>query len=369
MTDVIPQIAPWIDDAELEMLREVVKSTYVTEHRLTERFEEEIRRLTGAKHAVTVANGTVALYCSLLALGIKADDEVLVPDMTFIATANAVVMAGGRPVFVDVDRKTFCMDPEHAAALITPRTKGILPVHLYGIAADVPSLEALCCRHGLWLLEDAAQGVGVRLHGRHVGTFGRLGVLSFYGNKTITTGEGGVVLSNEGELARGVFRLKNHGRDRKGIFVHEHIGFNFSFTEMQAAVGLAQLGKLDRIIGRKAEIRKCYEEALGGLPGLSFPSVPHGTSPVFWFTSVLSDDVEGLASHLSARGIQTRRFFLPLHEQPCYQGRGLDLTPRPGSRWAYDHGLSLPSSYDLSKEAQERVIEAVRDFCLRKKAV
>jgi perosamine synthetase len=359
---VIPQIGPWIDDSELAMLREVCASTYLTEHNLTSRFEAEIRALTGAKHAIAMSNGTVALYCAFRAMGVEQGDEVLVPDLTFIATSNAVMMAGGRPVFVDVDHETFCMDPDAAARAITPRTRGVCPVHLYGVSAQLDALTELCRDHDIWMVEDAAQAIGVRWKGRHVGTFGRAGILSFYGNKTITTGEGGVVLTDDDELARTCYRLKNHGRDAKGLFVHEHVGFNFSFTEMQAAVGIAQLAKLPRIIARKAEIRRDYETGFRSIRQIALPVVPQDVSPVFWFTSIIVPEAAPLASFLAERDIQTRRFFLPLHLQPCYQAKGLDLATRPSSLWAYEHGLSLPSSYQLTDDQQGEVIGAIRDY-------
>lgn len=344
------------------MLREVIESTYVTEHDLTRRFEERLEELTGSEHAIAMSNGTVALYCGLIALGLEPGDEVIVPDLTFIATANAVIMAGGRPVFVDVDPATLCMDVAAAAAAVTERTRGICPVHLYGTSTDMDALADLAERRGLWMLEDAAQGVGVRWRGQHVGTFGQIGVLSFYGNKTITTGEGGVVLTDDEELARICYRLKNHGRDAKGTFVHEHIGFNFSFTEMQAAVGLAQLDKLERIIARKLEIYDRYRAAFSGLTGVGFPEIRPEVAPVHWFTSIMVEEPDRLADHLAEERIQTRRLFYPLHMQGCYRDMNLPVHLTETSAWAYAHGLSLPSSYQMSGDDQDRVIEGVLDF-------
>ncbi len=202
----------------------------------------------------------------------------------------------------------------------------------------------------------------MKLRDQPVGTFGEIGVLSFYGNKTITTGEGGVILTDDDELAKACYRLKNHGRDAKGIFLHETIGFNFSFTEMQAAIGVAQLEKLPRIISRKAEINRRYREGLGGLDAVGQFSAPADVSPVHWFTSILVDDPESLSRFLGTQQIQTRRFFYPLHLQPCYSDWGLDSGGWPNSTWAFDHGLSLPSSFDLTEADQDRVIEAVKEF-------
>ena len=363
---MIIQIQPWIDDAELEELKRVIKSTFVTESTMTLEFEEMIIRLTGAQHAIAMTNGTLALYACLKALGIGPGDEVIVPDMTFIATANAVIMAGATPVFCDVEKDTFCISVESAAHKLTPKTNAVIPVHLYGQSADMDKIMVFARKHNLKIIEDAAQGIGVKFQGQHVGTFGDLGILSFYGNKTITCGEGGIVLTNDDELAKTCYKLKNHGREKKGVFIHEDIGFNFSFTEMQAAVGIAQMKKLSSIIQKKLEIRERYVAELSGLPRLRFCYIDARTEPVFWFTSFLSEDTEELAAFLRDRYIQTRRFFYPLHLQPCYQKdeiiKGVNSGEFPISEKIYREGLSLPSSYDLTGEQQAVVIKEIRNF-------
>ena len=241
---MLVQIQPWIDDQDADAVRQAVQSTFVTEHHQTRRFEALVADLTGARHAIAYANGTCALFAILRALDIGPSDEAIVPDLTFVASANAVILAGDTPVFCDVDPDTLMIDPDSAAAAVPPRTRAIMPVHLYGMAADLAPLQALADRHGLDLVEDAAQAIGVRHRGRHAGTTGSAGVLSFYGNKTLTTGEGGLILTDDDKLTQACYRLKNHGRLEKGVFIHEQIGFNFSFTEMQAALGITQLAKL-----------------------------------------------------------------------------------------------------------------------------
>ncbi|MRG46923.1 aminotransferase class I/II-fold pyridoxal phosphate-dependent enzyme [Chitinophaga sp. SYP-B3965] len=363
---MIPQIQPWIDDAELQELTRVIASTFITEAALTKEFEQMTQQLTGAKYVIAVANGTVGLYCALKALNIGAGDEVIVPDLTFIATANAVIMAGATPVFCDVESKTFCIDIASAKSKITAKTKAIMPVHLYGQSADMPAVMKLAGEHGLKVIEDAAQGVGVLLDGKHAGTFGDIGILSYYGNKTITTAEGGIILTNDEELAKKCYRLKNHGRDTKGTFIHEHIGFNFSFTELQAAIGVAQMKKLDKIIARKKEIHDKYEQELAGIPGFESLYVNPAVRPVFWFTSYWVEKLEELAEFLKNNGVQTRRFFYPLHLQPCYQDPSLGIAADPedfkATTNAYNHGLSLPSSYLLTTEEQDTVIKKIKEF-------
>ena len=229
------QIEPWIDRSELKQLKRVVKSTFVSEYKLNEEFESLIKKITSSPHAVSMTNGTAALFCALKALGIGEGDEVIVPNMTFIASANAVIFAGATPVLCDVDKDSLCMSAEEASKVITSKTKAIMPVHLYGKSCDMDSLKELAISHDLKIIEDAAQGMGVLYKGQHVGTFGDAGVLSFYANKTITCGEGGVVLSPNEKVIKDCYKMKNHGRSGKGVFVHESIGFNFCFTEMQSA--------------------------------------------------------------------------------------------------------------------------------------
>jgi len=357
---MIPQIEPWIDDEDLREVEKVIRSTFVTEHEMTKEFERRLAELTGARHAIAMANGTVALFAILRALGVGAGDEVIVPDMTFVATANAVILAGATPIFCDVRPDTFCIDVEKAGSLITERTRAIIPVHLYGLAAEMDELSDMCHRRGLLLIEDAAQGVGVSYRGRHVGTFGDAGILSFYGNKTITTGEGGAVLTDDDRLAEECYKLKNHGRREKGIFVHESIGFNFSFTDLQAALGIAQLNKLDRIIARKKEIRDHFFASLEDIPGIEFQAVPDHTSPVFWFTNIRLDRVGELVDFLKARDIGSRRFFYPLHRQPCYKNFNQPVCSE--SLKAYERSLSLPSGVNLAESQIDSVIRAIRSF-------
>jgi perosamine synthetase len=307
----------------------------------------------------------MALFVCLKALGIGPGDEVIVPDFTFVASANAVILAGARPVLCEIRPDTFCIDMSRASALVTDRTKAIMPVHLYGQSADMIEVTAFASRHGLKIVEDAAQGVGVHFQGQHVGTFGDFGVLSYYGNKTITCGEGGVVLTADDSLAKAVYRLKNHGRDQKGTFIHDTIGFNFSFTELQAAVGLAQMKKLPAIIARKREIRDRYCAELRGLQGFRAVYIDPRCEPVFWFTSFLCDHTDTLAAFLHAQNIQTRRFFYPLHLQPCYaDGKTARFASQDYriSESTYERGISLPSSYRLTGEEQSYVIEQIRAF-------
>lgn len=363
--DMILQIEPWIDDAELQQLRRVVDSTFLVENKLTKEFEELTSALTGARHAIAVCNGTMGLTACLMALGIGPGDEVIVPNITFVATANAVVLAGATPVLCEITTDTFCIDVERAAHVVTTRTKAIMPVHLYGQTADMVRVMEFAKKHSLKVVEDAAQAVGVRFNGQHAGTFGDLGVLSYYGNKTITCGEGGVVLTNDSDLAKKIYRLKNHGRDVKGTFIHEQVGFNFSFTDLQAAVGIAQMRKFPEIKAKKQAIRDRYERELAGLPGLELVHIDERCEPVHWFTSCLTEDADTLAGFLKDRGIQSRRFFYPLHLQPCYADRRFIRNITDDFRLSekiFKQGISLPSAHSLTSQQQDKVIEAIASF-------
>lgn len=362
---MIIQIEPWIDDDELVQLKRVVDSTFVVEHKLTSEFEEMTKQLTGSTYAIALTNGTMALFAALKALGVGYGDEVIVPNLTFVATANAAILAGAKVSLCDVEQDTMMMNLAHAEKLITSKTKVIIPVHLYGQSMDMEAVVDFAKKRGLKVLEDAAQGVGVRFKGRHTGTFGDMGILSYYGNKTITCGEGGVVLTNSPELANYVYRLKNHGRDRKGTFIHEHIGFNFSFTEMQAAIGISQMNKLNQIIKRKKEIRDTYENELKNVIGLDSIPLDIRSTPVFWFTSFLVEKKERLIAFLAERGVQTRQFFYPLHKQPCYLNSNHVTNMHddfPVSEHLYARGMSLPSAYSLSEEEQKLVISSIKEF-------
>jgi len=378
----INQIEPFIDKTELEYLTKVVESTFVTEHDLTKEFEQLFKEYTGAKHVIAYTNGTLALYAILKSLNIGPGDEVIVPDLTFIATANAVILAGATPIFCDIETENFGLDLVHAKELISENTKAIMPVHLYGLSCKIDQLRTFSNKNNLFLIEDAAQGVGVRYKCieeyesdkkynsyiddkfQHVGTFGIAGILSFYGNKTMTCGEGGLILTDDDEIAKKCYRLKNHGRDVKGIFTHDHIGFNFSFTEMQAAVGVAQFKKLDKIISKKAQFHKKYYEGLKNISQIQLMDVPRNVQPVHWFTNIFVDDVDNLANFLKEKGIGTRRFFYPLHLQPCYKEFSQDLSSKnfKNSIKSYNTALSLPSLYSLSDDDQEYIINTIKEY-------
>ena len=359
---MIPQIQPWIDDSEWQEVKRVMDSTYLTENKVTEQFESSLKAVTGAEHAIAVFNGTVALYCILKALHIGYGDEVIVPNLTFVASSNAVIMADAKPVFCPVRADTLCIDVEAAATMVNDKTKAIMPVHLYGQSADIDAVLDFAKRFDLKVVEDAAQAIGVEFNDRHVGYYGDAGAISFYGNKTITCGEGGVILTDNDAIAETCRRLKNHGRSRRGTFIHEQIGFNFAMTEMQAAVGVSQVRKLPAIIERKQQIHEAYMSRLADIPQLKPLFIDPRCKPVHWFTSFYAENRHELADYLAKQGIQTRLFFCPLHLQPCYEGWGDPRMDYSVSTSAYERGISLPSSYSLTTQELDLVITEIHRF-------
>ena len=361
---MILQIEPWIDENEKKYLDMVVKSTFVTEHVLTKQFENRIKELTGSKHAIAITNGTAALYCCLLSLGIGPGDEVIVPNLTFVATANSVIMTGATPVFCDVCPKSMCIEVDQVKKLINKNTRCIIPVHLFGNASQMNDLCNFAKDNKIKIIEDAAQGVGVKVDGQHAGTFGDLGILSFYGNKTITCGEGGIILTENDALAERCYQLKNHGRSKKGVFVHETIGFNFAFTEMQAAIGLSQLDKLSKIVKIKRSIYKKYCDAFKDIEQICLPENIDYIDSVMWMSYFFFENKSDLENHLKNCDIQSRKFFYPLHMQPCY--KDFPSLKKDGNYQTsvslYEHGLCMPSSVLMTDEQQETVINEVIKF-------
>lgn len=324
-----------------------------------EMLEEQFASFCGASHAVAVANGTAALHVALLSLGVGPGDEVIVPDLTFIATANAVTYCGARPVFCDVDAATWTMSVEDAARKITDRTSGVIPVHLYGHPADMGAIAELAKARGLFVLEDAAEAHGAEYRGRRVGALGDAATFSFYGNKIITTGEGGIVTTNDAALARRARLLRGQGMDPERRYWFPIIGYNYRLTNVQAAIGLAQFERIDWLIERRREVAGLYAEALRGLP-LSTPVEESWAKNVYWLYSVVvaeGIDRDLLMRRLLDEGIETRPFFYPLHSMPPYRAgdQSFPVTERLAAR-----GLSLPSSASLSGEDIDRVAGALR---------
>ncbi len=354
---------PSMGEEELINVTECVLTNWVSSGgRFVTMLEERFADFCGCKYAVAVNTGTAALHLALLALGIGRGDEVIVPSLTFIATANAVAYCGATPVFVDSEPDSWNIDPVFVEAAITPRTKAIVPVHLYGHPANMDPIAEIASRHNLAVIEDAAEAHGALYKGRRVGGIGDLGVFSFYGNKIVTTGEGGMIVTNRKDVAEAMAILRNHGMRPERRYWHETLGYNYRLTNLQAAVGVAQMDKIEPILAAKRRIARTYTEYLKDLPGITLPPEMDWAHNVFWLYSILVDESvagigrDALMEALQSAGVETRPLFPPLHTQPIYAtGQSLPVAERLAAT-----GLSLPSAVGLTDEDASHVAESVR---------
>lgn len=362
MTRTLPWWTPQMSGRELEHIRAVIESNYLNDGEVTERFERSVAERLGVGHAVAVTSGTIAIFAALAAAGVRAGDEVIVPDLTFIATANAVTLAGATPVLVDIDAARLTIDPSAVEVAVTPRTRAIVPVHVSGRGADMAAIRVIAARNGLAVIEDAAEAFISCQEGRPLGTIGDAGCLSFSPNKTITTGQGGMVLTDDGALARRVRQLKDQGRTVRGTGgddLHPALGFNFKLTNLQAAVGLAQLERLDERLARQRSIYARYAERLDRARGLRLPGfhLAGGETPLW--TDALVARRDELDAHLGAAGMGCRRFWLPLHTHPHYRrdGAGLERATAASAR-----AIWLPSAFTMSDADVDAVCDEIDMF-------
>ncbi len=371
--DFIQVNTPRLGAREKELVNECLDSGWISsEGPYIARFEQAVAEKLGRRHAIAVCNGTAALQVAVDALGLGPGDEVILPSLTIISCVAAIVRAGATPVLVDSDPHTWNMDVDAVAACITPRTRAIMPVHLYGLPVDLDPLLALAQRHGLAIIEDAAEGLGGSYRGRPCGSFGTLSTLSFYPNKLVTTGEGGMVLTDDDQLALRCRRQRNLCFIEQRRFLHEELGWNYRMTSLQAALGLAQVEAWDQHLALKLALGARYQQGFADLPGIQKPAVAgiHGDANIYWVYGLVLDDghpldAEAAMRVLAQRGIGTRPFFWPLHEQPVLHARGLCQGLRlPVAERLARRGFYLPSGLALSVADQQRVITTVRE-CLQ----
>lgn len=362
--DAVRLALPYTDDAEVQAVAAVLASGTLTQGPRVVSFEKAIAELVGAQHAVATTSATTALHLALAALNIAPGDEVLVPDFTFPATANVVVQQGARPVLVDIDLATFTVDVEQAERLVSPRTRAILPVHTFGLAADMEPILAMARRHGLAVIEDAACALGTSYHGQPVGALGTAGCFSFHPRKSITTGEGGMVTTNDPELADRLRLLRSHGGVRRGNrFTFEAAGYNYRLSDILAAIGIAQLDKLDWILRRRREIAERYRELLTDVPGIITPLEPAWGGHVYQSFVVLLDESinrDAVIAGLADEGIETTLGTYALHCQPYFQRtHGYRSGDLPASRAAFERTLTLPLFVTLDDATQDRVVASL----------
>lgn len=355
----LPVMEPSLLGNELNYVADCIKSNWISSQgSYVKRFEDCFADYHGIAYSLTTCNGTTALHLALTALGIGTGDEVIVPDLTFAASANAVIHCGAKPVFVDVDKDYWNMDPNLLEKAITSRTKAVMPVHLYGHPCDMEPILEIAKKHQLYVVEDCAEALGARYKDKLVGTFGDVGCFSFFSNKVITTGEGGMVITADAELADKMEVMRNHGMRKEKRYWHELVGFNYRMTNLQAAVGLAQMEQIETFLNKRREIASIYSKNLKNLPGISLPPEMPWAKSVFWLYSILIDEQEvgisreQLILELQREGIETRPFFYPLHIQPPFYTDSIECA---ATEYLSSHGMSLPSGNMISCEEIERV--------------
>ena len=362
---MIIQTEPFINQSDSKILKKVIARKYVTEDKYTKIFENKIKSYTGSKYAISVNNWTSGLYCCLKAFNIGPGDEVIVPNLTFIATSNAVLMTGATLVLCEVSQDDMCIDLKKLEKLINKKTKAVIPVHLYGNCCNMNGIVKLKKKYKFAIIEDAAQALGVRYKDKHVGNFGDCGGFSFYGNKIMTTGEGGIVVTNNKNLAKKIYKLKNHGREKKGIFKHKSIGFNFMFTELQAALGISQLNKLDKILKKRDSIFNFYQKNIKDKNKIKFHLNDKSIKPLHWFVNITANNISKIERELKKKGFQTRKLFYPLNLQPCYKNHKNVKNLNDDfkiSKKTYQNVLSLPTFHNIKKKDLKKICNLINKF-------
>ena len=364
----IPVASPSLDGNERAYVLDCLESGWISSQgSYLRKFEAAFAEFLGVEHALAVSNGTVALHLALVALGIGPGDEVIVPDLTFAASASAVIHAGATPVLVDVERTSWTLDLDKAASAIGPRTRAIMPVHLYGQPADMDGVKALADHHGLLVVEDAAEALGSTWRGRRVGSFGDASTFSFFANKIVTTGEGGMVVFADAAKADRGRRLRDHGMNPAKRYWHDEVGFNYRMTNMQAAIGLAQMERIDRFIEGKLRLAERYGKGLAGVSGVILPETRPEVLNTYWAYSILLADCPSLEerdrviARLARLGIGTRPLFYPLHTMPAFRAFAGNRD-FPATEYLSARGLSLPSAVNLEDREIDFVCRSLRSL-------
>lgn len=361
MTGYIPQMEPLVTDADAEAVHGYLRSGgWLTEFRETRAFEKSVGEFTGARFCTAAPSGTLALFLALKACGIGAGDEVIVPDLTMAASATAVLLAGGKVVFSDIEPATLCLDLERAEQLISARTKAVMFVSLNGRAPEgFAGFAARCRDRGVRLIEDAAQSLGSFHGGRHLGTIGDCGCFSFSSQKIVTTGQGGAVVTDDAEIHRQMGMLRDFGRESGGSDHYRSVGWNLKFTDLQAVIGISQMRRLPALVERRKRIFALYQQQLAGVPGLELPRT-NLTDVTPWFVDVLVDPnlKRPLIEYLRQNGVGSRDFYPPLHAEPAFAIAG----SYPHAEDASSRGLWLPSSLRLEDAQISRICDLIRRF-------
>lgn len=357
----IPISQPSITEKEIEYVTDAIKSGWVSSlGKYIDMFEEKFAGYCGTKYAVATSNGTTALHLALVSLGITSEDEVIIPDFTFVATASAVKYIGAKVVTVDIDEDTLCIDPQTIEKAITAKTKAIIPVHLYGHPANMLEINKIAKKYNLVVLEDAAEAHGAEINGQKVGSLSDAGVFSFYGNKIITSGEGGMITTNDEELYKKMRYLRDHAMSKDKRYWHTEVGFNYRMTNLQAALGVAQFERIDELLKKKKEIFEWYKEGLKDVKNLKLNFQKQNYKNVYWMIciEIIGYDEkqrDKLLLKLKEKGIDGRPYFYPVSDMPMYEDVNTPITHK-----VYQRGLNLPSYFDITHEQVEYICNGLK---------
>jgi perosamine synthetase len=361
----IKQFEPFIGVEEYEAIKDCWVQNWFSEGNKSKLFVERLCELIGSKYGVLAPNGTLSLFLGLLALDIQPGDEVIVPNFTFIASATSVCLAKAKPVFVDIDKETLQIDIEKCEKVLSSKTKAIMPVHIYGMSCDMDKVVDFARRHNLKIIEDAAQAIGIKWGEKGCGSFGDVGSFSFFSDKTITTVEGGLVVTDDKKIFEKMSLLRNQGRMDRGTFIHPEIGVNFRMNDIQSAIGLVQLDKLNLICDKKKHILNLYTQELSGVSNIKIlrPTESSLSNHIpFRVCIICYENNQGLSKFMSDNEIETRTFFYPLHKQPCFSSFNLKDEDFFNSIYAFEHGLCLPSYPTLTDEEVKYVCSTIRNY-------
>ncbi len=364
MHDFIPISQPSITEKEIAYVTDAVKSGWVSSlGKYIDIFEEKFAEFCGVKYAVATSNGTTALHLALVSLGITSEDEVIIPDFTFIATASAVKYIGAKVVPVDIEEDTLCMDPKKIEKAITQKTKAIVPVHLYGHPAAMFEINKIAKKYNLLVVEDAAEAHGAMIGTQKVGSLSNAGVFSFYGNKIITSGEGGMVTTNDKKLYEKLKYLRDHAMSKDKRYWHTEVGFNYRMTNLQAALGLAQFERIEEILAKKKEIFTWYKDGLKGVKNIKLNFQRDGYTNVYWMICIEligydEKQRDMVMKRLKEYAIDSRPFFYPVSQMPMYNSKA----DTPITHKVYQRGINLPSYFDLKKEQVTYICQKIKEI-------
>jgi perosamine synthetase len=374
----IPVAGPWITDKEVAYVSDAVRNAWYSEANTYQlRFEEAFKTYVSRRYAMALPSATSAIHLALAGLGIGPGQEVIVPEATWIATSAPITYVGATPVFADIDPQSWCLSPASFEACITPRTRAVIVVNLYGGMPDMDAIDAIADRHGLAVIEDAAESVGAEYRRRKAGSFGHASVFSFHGSKTLTTGEGGMLLTDDDTLYRRALVLRDHGRAPSSkAFWNQEVAFKYRMSSLQAALGLAQLERVNELIERKQQIFGWYRESLDGVQGVTLNYAGPMVVNAYWMVTALFDgrlglEKEAVGQALSVRGIDTRPFFYPLSSLPAYAGLPQAREAASWNRHAYDvsrRAINLPSALNLTRAQVSYVCAELRRAMAEKAA-